>query len=78
MNNNNQNNNVTKKAKECYFCVNNLEPDYKDTKSLRRFINFYQKIIAAGRTGNCTWHQRKLTLAIKRSRKMALLAFTHK
>ena len=68
----------TKKTKECYYCVNNLEVDYKDVKSLKNFINFYQKIISAHRTGVCSWHQRKLTLAIKRARKMALLSFTHK
>jgi small subunit ribosomal protein S18 len=69
---------INKKKKECYFCSNNLEVDYKDGKSLKRFVNFYQKIISAQRTGNCAWHQRKLTDAIKCARKMALLPFTHK
>ncbi|MFA5023950.1 MAG: 30S ribosomal protein S18 [Patescibacteria group bacterium] len=68
----------TKKAKECYFCVNNLEVDYKDTRTLRRFINFYMKILPGARTGVCAWHQRKLADAIKRSRIMALLSATHK
>ena len=72
------NNSNTKKIKECYFCVNNLEVDYKDVKTLKRFVNFYQKIISAQRTGTCAWHQRKLTDAIKRARKMALLSATHK
>lgn len=67
-----------KKSKECYFCANNLEVDYKDTRTLRKFVNFYMKIISAQRTGCCAWHQRKLTTAIKNSRKMALLAATHK
>ncbi len=64
--------------KECYFCSNNIEPDYKDSKILYNFINYYMKIIGKKRTGVCSWHQRKLTTAIKRSRKMALLGFTHK
>ena len=67
-----------KKNKECYFCVNNLDVDYKDTRTLRRFINFYMKILPGKRTGVCAWHQRKLATAVKRSRVMALLAATHK
>ena len=66
------------KTKECYFCVNNLDVDYKDTRTLRRFINFYMKILPGKRTGVCAWHQRKLATAIKRSRVMALLSATHK
>lgn len=69
---------TNKKIKECYFCVNNLEVDYKDTRTLRRFINFYMKMLPASRTGVCSWHQRKLSMAIKRSRIMALLSPTHK
>ncbi len=76
--NHNNNNNQFKKVKECYFCVNNLDPDYKDVKSLKRFINYYQKILSASRTGTCAWHQRKLTVAIKRARFLSLVSFTHK
>lgn len=65
-----------KKKKECYFCVNNISDiDYKDTRTLRKFINFHQKILPKKRTGACSWHQRKLAIAIKRSRLMALLPF---
>jgi len=68
-------NNVVKKKKVCYFCANNLkEIDYKDTRLLRNFINFHMKILPNKRTGTCSWHQRKLANAIKRSRIMALLA----
>jgi len=69
---------TNKKTKECYFCVNSLEVDYKDTRTLRRFVNFYMKILPGARTGVCAWHQRKLSEAIKRSRVMALLSATHK
>lgn len=69
---------TNKKTKECYFCVNNLDVDYKDTRTLRRFINFYMKILPGARTGVCAWHQRKLSEAVKRSRVMALLSATHK
>ena len=67
-----------KKTKECYFCVNNLDVDYKDTRTLRRFINFYMKILPGSRTGVCAWHQRKLATAIKRARVMSLISATHK
>ena len=69
---------TNKTPKKCYFCANNLDVDYKDTRTLRRFINFYMKILPGARTGVCSWHQRKLTEAIKRSRVMALLSATHK
>ena len=69
----------SKKKKECHFCVNNIrEIDYKDTRTLRTFINFHQRILPGKRTGVCSLHQRKLATAIKRSRIMALLGFIHK
>ena len=67
-----------KKQKDCYFCANQLDVDYKDTRTLRRFVNFYMKILPGSRTGVCAWHQRKLSVAIKRARIMALLSHTHK
>jgi small subunit ribosomal protein S18 len=68
--------NTIKKEKQCYFCVNNInEIDYKDTQTLKRFINSYMKILPRKRTGTCSWHQRKLATAIKRARIMALMPF---
>ncbi|MDD3301508.1 MAG: 30S ribosomal protein S18 [Patescibacteria group bacterium] len=67
-----------KKQKDCYFCANQLDVDYKDTRTLRRFVNFYMKMLPGSRTGVCAWHQRKLSVAIKRARIMALLSHTHK
>ena len=66
------------KIKECYFCANGIDVDYKDIRTLKRFINFYMKILSGKRTGVCSWHQRKLSVAIKRARIMALLSATHK
>jgi small subunit ribosomal protein S18 len=72
-------NKKVKKEKECYFCANNVaDIDYKDTRTLRRFVNFHMKILPRKRTGACAWHQRKLATAIKRSRIMALLGFIHR
>lgn len=71
--------NKNNESKSCYFCDNDeKEIDYKDTRTLRRFINTYKKILPRKRTGVCSWHQRKLANAIKRSRTMALLPFTNK
>jgi small subunit ribosomal protein S18 len=69
---------MNKKHKECFFCAHQTEVDYKDVRTLRRFINFYMKILPGSRTGICAWHQRKLTQAIKRARVMSLLSPTHK
>jgi len=71
--------NIIKKEKHCYFCENNISDiDYKDTYLLRRFINSYAKILPKKRTGTCSKHQRKLAIAIKRSRIIALLPFVSK
>lgn len=71
--------NKTQQEKSCYFCENNIkEIDYKDIRTLQRFINSYKKILPRKRTGVCSWHQRKLSTAIKRARIMALLPFTNK
>jgi small subunit ribosomal protein S18 len=68
-----------KQDKQCYFCVNNIkEIDYKDVRTLRRFINYHQKILPRKRTGTCSKHQRKLARAIKRARIMALIGFVPK
>lgn len=68
-----------KKEKQCYFCANNLtDVDYKDGTFLRRFINSYGKILPKKRTGSCSKHQRKLAIAIKRARVMAILPFLNK
>jgi small subunit ribosomal protein S18 len=70
---------TVKNDKVCYFCVNNLKDiDYKDIHSLLKYINIYKKILPRKRTGVCSWHQRKLSTAIKRARTMALLPYTNK
>lgn len=70
---------INKKEKVCYFCDNNMkEIDYKNTGLLRKFVNYHMKILSRKRTGTCSWHQRKLSQAVKRSRAMALLGFVNK
>ncbi len=71
--------NAIKSEKQCYFCQNNIkEIDYKEIQLLRRFINSYGKIFPKKRTGVCAKHQRRLAIAIKRARIMAMLPFTNK
>jgi len=65
-----------KPRKVCRFCVDKVEyVDYKDIKRLRNFITDRGKIIPRRITGNCAYHQRQLTVAIKRARNIALLPF---
>jgi small subunit ribosomal protein S18 len=65
------------KKKVCGFCVDKVEHvDYKEATRLRRYITERGKILPRRISGNCAKHQRQLTVAIKRSRVMALLPFT--
>lgn len=67
-----------RKRRGCYFCQNKIdEIDYKDTKTLQRFLTERGKILPRRVTGNCSKHQRKLTTAIKRARIIALLPFVN-
>lgn len=49
--------------------------DYRDVKTLQRYINAYGAIEPIGRTGLSTKEQRDLARAIKRARHLALLPF---
>ncbi len=63
--------------KECYFCTNGIEDIlYLETENFRRFLSSYAKILPRKKTGTCAKHQRKLTMAVKRARFMALIPYT--
>ena len=65
-----------RRKKVCAFCQNkDAQIDYKDVKKLQRFLTDRGKILPRRVTGNCAKHQRALTIAIKRSRIVALLPF---
>jgi small subunit ribosomal protein S18 len=65
------------RRKVCIFCVEKIkEIDYKDTGRLRRFISDRGKIEPRRKTGTCAKHQRRLSVALKRARFMALLPYT--
>jgi small subunit ribosomal protein S18 len=61
----------------CAFCVDKVESiDYKDINTLRRYVSDQGQIDSRRRTGTCARHQRRLTIAIKRARHLALLPYT--
>jgi small subunit ribosomal protein S18 len=65
-----------RRKKVCRFCVDRVDDiDYKNTKMLSSFISERGKIVPRRISGVCTVHQRRLTLAIKRARNIALLPF---
>ena len=49
--------------------------DYKDVKTLQRFVNIYGQIEPAAKTGLKAKQQRQLAVAIKRARHLALMPF---
>lgn len=66
-----------KRKKVCYFTVNKIKKiDYKNTDLLKKFISERGKILPRRVTGTSAKYQRMLTIAIKRSRSIALLPFS--
>lgn len=66
-----------KRRKVCYFTANKIQHiDYKDIDLLKKFISERGKILPRRVTGTSAKYQRMLTIAIKRSRQVALLPYT--
>jgi small subunit ribosomal protein S18 len=64
------------KKKFCRFCQRNVrEIDYKNVDILRKYVPERGKISPRRITGTCAYHQRRLSMAIKRARLMALLPY---
>lgn len=53
----------------------NLYFDYRDVKTLQRFIDPYGRIEPISKTGLTAKQQRQLAVAVKRARHLALLPF---
>lgn len=62
-------------AKNCPFCANKTEPDYKEIPVLNKYVTERGKVLGRARTGLCARHQRAVTVAVKRARFIALLPF---
>ena len=56
----------------------NLYFDYRDTKTLQRYVDSYGRIEPISKTGLSAKQQRQLAVAIKRARHLALLPFVTK
>lgn len=64
------------RRKVCRFCADKtMLIDYKDGRVLGNFLTERGKIIPGRITGNCARHQRRLTVAIKQARTVALLPY---
>jgi small subunit ribosomal protein S18 len=65
------------RRRRCPFCEQGaVEIDYKQYEELRHFLTERGKIKAQRKNATCAKHQRRLALAIKRARHLALLPFT--
>lgn len=65
-----------RRKKVCVFCGKEHDTiDYKEVVKLRKYISERGKILPRRITGNCAKHQRALTVAIKRSRHVALMPY---
>jgi small subunit ribosomal protein S18 len=61
----------------CEFCIEKVdEPDYKDVSMLRRYISDRGKLEPRRKAGTCAKHQRRVAVAVKRARQIALLPYT--
>ncbi len=62
--------------KSCPFCESRVRfIDYKDDRSLGRFITDTGKILPSRLSGVCARHQREAATAIKRARYLALIPY---
>jgi small subunit ribosomal protein S18 len=65
-----------KRRKVCFFTSNGITHiDFKDVDLLKKFVSERGKILPRRVTGTSAKYQRKLTVAIKRARTMALLPY---
>ena len=65
----------SQKKRICRFCAEkSMMIDYKDP-NLKYFVSERGKIIPRRISGNCAKHQRKVAIAIKRARVLALLPY---
>jgi len=67
---------LKQRKRYCFFCKENIdEIDYKNAKVLRKFVSDKGKIRPKRSSGNCVQHQRKVAIAVKRARELALLPY---
>jgi small subunit ribosomal protein S18 len=65
-----------RRRRVCKFCVEHIDHiNYKDVKLLAGFVPERGKIQPRRISGTCATHQRKLQVAIKRARQLALIPY---
>ena len=65
-----------KKAKYCRFKKSGIKYiDYKDPECLIKFVNEQGKILPRRLTGTSLKYQRKVSVAVKRARHLALMPY---
>ncbi len=65
-----------RRGRGCAFCKKGAkEVNYKDYDDLRRYLTERGKIKPRRKNATCAKHQRRLAVAIKRARHLALLPF---
>ncbi|MGH7670466.1 MAG: 30S ribosomal protein S18 [Gemmatimonadaceae bacterium] len=68
---------MRRQHKTCPFCETRVRwVDYKDDRTLGRFITDHGKILPSRLSGTCARHQRQLATAVKRARYLALIPYT--
>ena len=66
-----------RRKKSCPFTGPRAQKiDYKDTRTLSRFVSPYGKMLPSHITGVSNKKQRELAVAIKRARHLALIPYT--
>ncbi len=64
------------RTKTCPVCEAGVRVvDYKDERTLGRFLTDRGKILPSRLSGMCARHQRQLSTAIKRARQLLLLPY---
>ena len=65
-----------RRRKVCKFCADKIDDiNYKDVKLLGPFVPERGKILPRRISGTCAMHQRKLQVALKRARQLALIPY---
>ncbi len=65
---------IRSRSKTCPVCESGVRVlDYKDDRTLGRFLTDRGKILPSRLSGMCSRHQRQLSVAIKRARQLAPL-----
>lgn len=66
---------VVQEVMEDWFDKNNKKPDFLDSETLLKFMSERGKILPRSRSGLTAKNQRRLSVAIKRARYLALIPY---